>query len=132
MTTPFSCLLIAVFIPYVLSGIGSYFKVKQFGALDNNQPRVQAAALKGVGARIQAAQQNAWEALAVFSAAVLVAHVSGADPGASATAAMVFIAARILHAIFYAADLAPLRSLSFFVAIGACLRLFWLAANAAV
>lgn len=128
MTTPFWCLLIAIFIPYVLSGCGSYFKVKQFGSLDNNQPRVQAAALTGVGARVNAAQQNAWEALAVFSAAVFVAHIAGADPGASATAAMVFVAARILHAVFYATNLAPLRSLSFFVGIGACLRLFWLAA----
>jgi uncharacterized MAPEG superfamily protein len=128
MTTPFWCLLIAIFIPYVLAGCGSYFKVKQFGSLDNHQPRVQAAALSGVGARVNAAQQNAWEALPVFSAAVIVAHIAGADPGASASAAVVFVAARILHAVFYATDLAPLRSLAFFVGIAACLRLFWLAA----
>ena len=131
MTTPFCCLLIAILIPYLLAFTASYFKIKQFGTLDNHQPRVQAAAQTGVGARLQAAQQNAWEALAVFTAAVLVAHVSGADPRASATAAMVFVAARILHAIFYAADQATLRSLAFFVAIGSCLRLFWLAAAAA-
>lgn len=130
MTTPFWCLLIAIFMPYVLAGTGSYFKVKQFGALDNNQPRVQAAGLTGTGARVNAAQLNAWEALAVFSASVFVAHFAGADPGGSATASVVFVAARILHAVFYAADLAPLRSLSFAVAFGACLWLFWLAAAA--
>jgi uncharacterized MAPEG superfamily protein len=130
MTTPFWCLLIAILMPYVLAGTGSYFKVKQFGSLDNNQPRVQAAGLSGTGARVNAAQQNAWEALAVFSTSVFVAHFAGADPGGSATASLVFVAARILHAVFYAADLAPLRSLSFALGIGACLRLFWLAAAA--
>ncbi len=130
MTTPFWCLLIAVLMPYVLAGSGSYFKVKQFGSLDNNQPRVQAAALSGVGARVNAAQQNAWEALPVFAASVFVAHMAGADPGGSATASVLFVAARILHAVFYAADLAPLRSLSFFVGFAACLWLFWLAAAA--
>jgi uncharacterized MAPEG superfamily protein len=130
MTTPFWCLLIAIFMPYVCSGTAVYFKARQFGSVDNNQPRVQSAALTGTGARANAAQQNAWEALAVFSASVLVAHVSGADPGGSATASLVFIAARILHAIFYLADLAPLRSLSFLVATLACMRLWWLAAAA--
>jgi uncharacterized MAPEG superfamily protein len=91
---------------------------------------VQAAALTGTGARVNAAQLNAWEALAVFSASVFVAHLAGADPGGSATASVVFVAARILHAVFYVTDLAPLRSLSFAVAFGACLRLFWLAAAA--
>jgi uncharacterized MAPEG superfamily protein len=131
MTTPFWCLVIAVLIPYVLAFTAAYFKGKQFGKVDNNQPRVQGAALTGTGARVWAAQQNAWEALTVFTAAVLVAHFAGADAGRSATAAIVFIVARIAHAICYATDLAPLRSLSFMVGFGSCLWLFWLAASAA-
>jgi uncharacterized MAPEG superfamily protein len=131
MTTPFWCLLIGIFLPYVLSGTAVYFKAKQFGSVDNNQPRVQAAALTGTGARAYAAQQNAWEALPVFASSVFVAHLVGADAGSSATASVVWVAARILHGIFYVADLAPLRSLSFAIGIGACLRLWWLAAAAA-
>jgi uncharacterized MAPEG superfamily protein len=127
MTTPFWCLLIAVLIPYVLAFTAAGYKAKQFGAVDNNQPRVQGAALKDAGARVWAAQQNAWEALAVFTAAVFVAHFAGADPGRSAAASVIFVGARILHAIFYATDLATLRSLSFMVAFGSCLWLFWLA-----
>ena len=60
-----------------------------------------------------------------------VAHFAGADPGRSAIAAELFIVARILHAIFYATDLATLRSLAFMVAFGSCLWLFWLAIVAA-
>ena len=130
MTTPFWCLLIAVFIPYVLAGMAGYYKGKQFGSVDNNYPRVQGAALTGAGARAWGAQQNAWEALAVFTAAVMVAHFAGADAGRSATAAVLFLVARVLHAVFYISDIATARSLIFFVGFGSCMWLFWLAASA--
>jgi len=130
MTTPFWCLLVAVLLPIVLAGIGGYHKSKQFETVDNNNPRAQNARLEGAGARAVAAQNNAWEALAMFTAAVSVAHMAGADPGSSATAAMLFVAARVLHAGFYLADIAPARSLSFLVGFGSCLWLFALAARA--
>jgi uncharacterized MAPEG superfamily protein len=112
MTTPFWCLLVAIFIPYILAGSTVYFKNKQFGEVDMNNPREQAVRLTGQGARANAAQANAWEALAVF-----------------ATAALVFIVARILHPVFYIADNQPLRTASFAVGFGCCLWLFYLAAN---
>ena len=77
MTTPFGCLVFIAFFPFVLSSLGGYFRMRQFGTLDNKHPRAQQARLEGVGARVLAAQQNAWEALPVFSAAVLVAHAAG-------------------------------------------------------
>jgi uncharacterized MAPEG superfamily protein len=131
VTTPFWCLLIAIFLPYALAGTSVYFKQKQFGTVDNNNPRVQAAALQGAGARAYAAQQNAWEALPVFAVSVVVAHLAGADAGSSATASVVWVAARILHGFFYVSDLATPRSLSFTVGMGCNLWLFWLAAAAA-
>ena len=73
MTTPLWCLLIAALIPYVLAGISGYYKAQQFDAIDNNNPRAQSAQLEGAGARASAAQSNAWEAFAIFTAAVLVA-----------------------------------------------------------
>ena len=130
MTTPLWCLLVAVLIPYVLAGVGGYFKTKQFGSVDNNNPRAQSATLEGAGARAVAAQSNAWEALGVFSAAVLMGHLAGADPGLSATAALLFIAARAVHPILYIADIPTFRSISFLVGLGSCLWLFGLAAIA--
>jgi uncharacterized MAPEG superfamily protein len=130
LTIPFWCLLVAIFMPYVLAGTSVYFRAQQFGAVDNNQPRVQAAALTGAGARAWAAQQNAWEALVVFGLSVFVAHAAGADPGSSALASEIFVVARVAHAFCYLADLATLRSLSFGVAMGCCLWLFGLAASA--
>ena len=81
MNTVLACLLIAVLLPYVLAFIGSYHKGKQFGKVDNNNPRVQSAQLTGVGARAVAAQQNAWEALAVFTASLAAAFFAGVERG---------------------------------------------------
>lgn len=130
MTTPFWCLLAAIFLPYVWAGVSVGYKQKQFGSVDNHHPRAQSAALEGAGARANAAQSNAWEALPMFLGAVMVAHFAEADPGASATAALLFVAARALHGVFYVMDLAPLRSLSFMVGAGSCVWLFVLAAKA--
>jgi uncharacterized MAPEG superfamily protein len=130
MTTPFWCLLVAVLIPYVLAMTGGYFRMKQFGSVDNKHPRAQAAALEGAGARAWAAQQNAWEALPVFASAVFVAHLAGADPQSSATAAVVFVVARVLHPVAYIANVDVARSLVFLVGLGSCVWLFVLAARA--
>jgi uncharacterized MAPEG superfamily protein len=100
----------------------------QFGNIDNQHPRLQQAQLRGLGARALAAQQNAWEALAMFTPAVLIAHLKGATTGHAATAAVLFIAARIAHGCFYLADLSSLRSLTWIVGAGAVLWLFVLAA----
>jgi len=127
MTTPFWCLLVVMVIPYLLSTSTGYVRVKQLGSLDNKYPRAQAAQLEGVGARLVAAQANAWEALPIFTAAVLVAHVGGADPEKSATAAIVFVAARIAHAFAYAANIDVLRSIAFLVGLASAIRLFLLA-----
>ncbi len=130
MTTPFWCLLVTCLIPFFIAPIGGYFRGKQFGTMDNKNPRIQAAGLTGAGARAQAAQANAWEALPVFTAAVLVAHIANADAGSSATAALVFVAARVGHAGFYLADIDKARSGIFLVGLGCCIWLFVLAARA--
>jgi uncharacterized MAPEG superfamily protein len=124
MTTVIACLLIAVLIPYVLAGVGGNLKARQFGKVDNNNPRAQSALLTGAGARAVAAQQNAWEALAVFTAAVAAAFFAGVDPAAIALPALIFVAARIGHAACYLADLAAARSSVFLVGTVACIWIF--------
>ena len=125
VTTPFWCLFIGCVIPFLLAPIASFYKSKQFESLDFKNPRVQTAALEGAGARAAAAQSNAWEALAVFGAAVLVNHVSNGDPGTSATLAMVWVAARVAHAGAYIAGLAPVRSGVFLVGLVCAFALFF-------
>ncbi|MGJ8687676.1 MAG: MAPEG family protein [Spongiibacteraceae bacterium] len=128
MTTLLWCLLVACLMPIVLAGMGGYFKKQQFGALDNNNPRAQSALLTGTGARVVAAQGNAWEALAIFTAAVLVVQTTGVDAAKTALVGQIFIAARVAHAFFYIRDIDILRSLSFMVGLGCCICLFVMAA----
>ena len=128
MTTPLWCLLIATFLPFPWVFAGHAFRQRQFGQIDNTHPRLQQAQLTGVGARALAAQHNAWEALAMFTPAVLVAHLTGATAGHAAAASILFIAARIAHGCFYLADLSSLRSLTWMVGAGAVIWLFVLAA----
>ncbi len=124
MTTPLWCLLVVAVLPYVLSTLTGVYRVRQFGALDNKHPRAQQAALTGVGARAMAAQQNAWEALPFFTAAVLVSHLAGADPGWAATLSVGFAATRIVHPIVYLANVDVLRSLVFLVGLVCGIGLF--------
>lgn len=124
MTTPFWCLFVVVLIPFVLAAVGGYFRGQQFGQADNKNPRLQAAQLEGAGARAYAAQENAWEALAMFTAAVLVAHLSGVPSSEAAPWTIAFVAARIFHPIFYIMDIEKLRSLSFLVGFVCIIGLF--------
>jgi len=130
VTIPFWCLVIVALIPYGIAIAGDYFRKTSLGSIDNNNPRDQAAALRGAGARSYAAQANAWEALPFFTVAVVLAHLTGGDIFQSAIASIAFVVARLLHAIFYIGGLATLRSLSFLVSLGLCVWLFVIAASA--
>jgi uncharacterized MAPEG superfamily protein len=130
VTTPFWCLIIVTLMPYVLAGIGGYLRVQQLGTLDSHHPRVQAQELRGPAARALAAQQNNWEAVSVFGFAVVLAHLTGADPDKSATASIAFVVARVLHAAAYIGDLPTARSVIFLIGLGCCVWLFALSALA--
>lgn len=129
MTTPLWCLVIATFLPFIWAFSGHAFRQGQFGSIDNNHPRLQQAQLTGIGARALAAQQNAWEALAMFTPAVLMAHLHGATTGHAAIAATLFIAARVAHGCLYLADFSSLRSVTWIVGAGSVIWLFVLAAS---
>jgi len=130
MTTPLWCLLIIAVFPYVLSTAGGYFKMQQFGSIDNKHPRIQAAQLEGVGARALGAQQNAWEALGFFTAVLVVLHFANPEAAKGSTAAnlsLAFLATRVVHPILYLANLDILRSLVFLIGLGCGIALLWIA-----
>jgi uncharacterized MAPEG superfamily protein len=130
MTTPLWCLLIVALLPYALAALGGYFRTQQFGSFDNQEPRTQCMRLTGAGARAWAAQLNAWEALGLFTAAVVVTSIAHADPQKVALASLVFVATRILHPILYVAGLATLRSIDVVIGVASCVYMFVLAAKA--
>ncbi|MAI25606.1 MAG: MAPEG family protein [Myxococcota bacterium] len=120
------CLFIGAILPIALSWVGGYFRMQQFGKVDNKNPRAQSAGLEDTGARAVAAQQNAWEALALFTAGVVAFHARESVSDIAGILAMVWVAARVLHAIFYLIDLDVLRSLAFMVSLGCSLALFFI------
>lgn len=113
MNTAIIVLLLMCIFPFVMAAIAGVYRRKQLDNYDNKNPRGQYAELTGVGARAVAAQQNCWEALAIYSAALLAVFVSGAQPTYLAMAAMVVLISRILYCIFYLANIDILRSLIF-------------------
>ena len=130
MTTPLRCLVFVAILPYLLGFLGGYFRMRQFGGIDNKYPRLQQAKMEGIGARAVAAHQNAWEALGFFTAAVAVlsiANPTAAQGPAAANLSLGFLATRVAHPILYLANLDPLRSGIFIAGIICVLGLFYLA-----
>lgn len=120
MAIAYWCILIAAALPYVWVGIAKASGER----MDNRDPRGWIA--KQTHPRVHrgnAAQLNAFEAFAPFAAGVLMAQAAGVDPGRIATLAMVFVACRVLHGVFYLADRDLLRSLSWTVGIGCVVAL---------
>jgi uncharacterized MAPEG superfamily protein len=130
VTTPFWCLFVTCLLPYVWGPISLVARQQQLGVIDNKNPRAQQAQLTGRGARALGAHKNAFEAIATFAPAVVVAHLAGALALWSARLAVGFLAARVAHGAFYLADLDVLRSLVWFVGLGCSVGLFVLAMQA--
>lgn len=118
-------LLIAVLMPIVCSWVGAYFRAKQPEGFDNKHPRLQVARLENAGHRAYAAQQNCWEALGLFTAALVAVHMSGLVLDSIATLCIVFVVARLVFVVCYLANIDAIRSLSFIVSFGVCLTLFY-------
>lgn len=125
MKTAIVVLLCLCIIPYIFSVISHYYQQKQLGKIDNRNPREQYAQLQGPGARAVAAQQNSWEALAIYSAALLAVVASGLDVKYLAEAAIIVLIGRLLHGVFYLTNLDKLRSLTFILAVAPCFYLFY-------
>lgn len=123
MTLPLWCLFVTSLIPILAAGTGSAARLKQPGGLDNKNPRQQAFQLEGVGARAYAAQANAWEALALFTVAVVINHLAQGAAGPSGVLALVFVASRFVHLGAYLANQDVIRSLSFGLALCCCVGL---------
>ncbi len=64
------------------------------------------------------AHQNGFEAFGLYAPAALMVFVTGKSSDYTANVALVFLVARVVHAIAYVANVAPLRGLAFAVGIG--------------
>jgi uncharacterized MAPEG superfamily protein len=80
MTIALFCILLAAILPIACAGLakGRAMKVShKDGGYDNRNPREWIAKQTGASKWAQAAQENSWEALPFFAAAVIVSHMLG-------------------------------------------------------
>lgn len=102
-----------LWIPYILNLIAVRGLTEAVGYPMNPKPIATWAQ------RLKAAHYNAVENLVVFGVLILVAHVSGANNLATATCAMVYFWARVVHAVAYTFAIPWVRTLAFATGVGA-------------
>lgn len=103
--------------PYVLQrifGIGLWRTLGNPGADDD-------AEMPPWAQRARSAHANAVENLVAFAPALVVAHLHAPQAPVLATAAQVYFFARLLHYVVYAAGVPVVRTLAYFVGLGATL-----------
>lgn len=120
MTIAFWCVLVAGLLPYAAAGFAKSKK-----GFDNANPREWLSKQAGFRARANAAQLNSFEALPLFAAAVIIAHLRGGPSHTIDLLAIGFIAARVIYIGLYLANLASLRSLSWLVGIVCVVAMFF-------
>ncbi|WP_223485377.1 MAPEG family protein [Pseudomonas sp. A-RE-19] len=124
MTVALWCILIAICLPYLCTGVAK-FSGGKFGLKQNHDPRAFLDSLEGVARRAHSAQLNSFEVTPAFAAAVIVAHLAGnAELVTINVLSVLFITSRLLYIICYLADWAILRSLMWAVGMGLIVSFF--------
>lgn len=98
-----------------------------FGLADNANPREFMQRASGASARANAAQQNSYETLPVFLAAVLVAMLFFVPQSIINYLACLYVLLRVAYGIAYIVNLPTFRSILWGLSILCCLLLFYLA-----
>ncbi|WP_130803570.1 MAPEG family protein [Acinetobacter ihumii] len=102
-------ILAACLLPYVFTIIAKFSA--GFKSKDNQNPREFLAQSKGLAARANAAQQNSFESLPLFIAAVLMAEYMVLPQSIIMTFGIAYLVLRILYGICYLVNWATLRSI---------------------
>ena len=125
MTIANWCVVAASVLPVLTVGMAKATSIRsrKNGGYDNNNPRQWEAKVDGWRQRAVAAQNNGFEALPLFVAAVLIAQQAHADQSKIDTLAMAFIAIRVAYVAINLKDWATLRSLVWAAGLGVCIAL---------
>ena len=126
MSIAYWCILVTALLPYLW-----VFIAKRSGERYNNRnPRAWIAKQEGnyKVQRANAAHLNGFEAFPAFVAGVLMAQLDGVPEEAVTPLALGFVAARVLHGVFYLADKQSLRSLVWLLGMLCAVALMVLAA----
>ena len=99
-----------VYLPFLAVGYARVANDYDMGA-----PRAMFDKFPDWAKRATWAHQNSWEAFAIFTAAALMAYVSGLDTDTARVQVIAHVVARLLFSVFYIANIPLLRSMMFAV-----------------
>lgn len=126
MTLAYWCVLAAILLPYIWTGVAK--ATGGFRPRDNHNPREYLEKLEGPAKRAHWAQLNTFESIPGFMAAVIIAHLAGAPQGQIDTLAVAYIGLRLLYGVLYITNKAALRTLVWGAALACVVGLFIVAA----
>lgn len=108
-------ILIACLMPYAFTMIAKI--AAGFKAQDNQNPREFLEKSTGLAARANAAQQNSFESLPLFIAAILMAEYMVIPQGITMMLGIAYLVLRVVYGICYLANLSTLRSIIWFLSM---------------
>ena len=100
--------VILTYAPFLVVGFARF----QIG-YEQSAPRAMFDKLPDYAKRATWAHQNCFEALTIFSAAALMAYVTGVESNWALGAAIAFLVSRLFYSVFYILDIPLLRSIMF-------------------
>jgi len=118
MTTELTILAWTLVLAFVQILLFDVARTSQYGLSWNTGPRDETMPpLTPMAERLRRAQDNLYETLPLFIAAVLIAHVGGRDSRWTAIGAQIYFWARVAYVPLYAFGVRQIRSLVWLVSI---------------
>ncbi|MDG4649915.1 MAPEG family protein [Roseibacterium sp. SDUM158017] len=121
MTPELTVLILAALLQCVQMALYSVAGNAQAGTRAALSPRDRKVELTGRAGRLQRAMNNHFEGLILFGIAAVVIAVTGQSSDVTATAAWIYLIARVLYVPAYLFGLVPWRSLVWGLGWGATL-----------
>ena len=118
-------MVVASLLPMVFAMAAKMFA--WFKGKDNANPREFLSKQTGAAARANAAQQNSYESLPVFLAAVIVALLFFVPLSVVTQLAWLYVILRVIYGMAYIANWATFRSIIWALSMACPLMLFYLA-----
>lgn len=120
MSIAFWCVVVAGLLPY----LGTVIAKAGAGSYNNRDPREWLARQGGWRKRADNFQANSFEAFPLFAAAVIVAHLAGAEPSRIDSLALIFVAARLAYLGCYLANWHMARSIVWMIGLVVTITIF--------
>jgi len=116
----------ALVLAFVQILLFDFARTGQYGLKWNISPRdADMPAISPMGGRLKRAQDNLFETLPLFLAAVLIAHVADRNSALTAYGAMIYLGGRVAYVPLYAFGVTGLRSLVWIVSVVGLGMIVW-------